>query len=32
MKFVINKSTVSSFYKENKSAKTVFNETAFKNV
>ena len=32
MKFVINKSTVSSFYKENKSAKSVFNETAFKKV
>lgn len=32
MKFVINKRTVSSFCKENKSAKTVFNETAFKKV
>lgn len=32
MKFVINKSTVSNFYKENKSAKTVFNETVFKKV
>ena len=32
MKFVINKSTVSSFYKESKSVKTVFNETAFKKV
>lgn len=32
MKFVINISTVSSLYKENKSAKTVFNETFFKKV
>ena len=31
MKFVINKSTVSSFYKKNK-AKTVFKETFFKKV